>query len=261
MRRPRPALAVAALAAGLAPAPAAAETLLTLLSTNRVEIHSTYAGDEIVVFGTIDSSDAPTPAMSGASEYRAVIVVTGPRSAVLMGHKSRVGPIWLNRDRKRLLNVPGYLAVLSSGPLGDFLDPGVIERLELDPRAALDAPAVGRSATPGEPDFRDALIRIKSAQNLYRSGENAVSFMRPSVFQARIDLPANAPLGRYFVATHVFRDGAPVAESRNEFFLTKTGFEAVVASEARNRPWIYGLGTVLMALFLGWLAGVAFRRD
>jgi hypothetical protein len=43
--------------------------------------------------------------------------------------------------------------------------------------------------------------------------------------------------------------------------VTKAGVEQYVAEAAQNDSLLYGLGTMSMALAVGWLASVAFRRD
>jgi len=56
-------------------------------------------------------------------------------------------------------------------------------------------------------------------------------------------------------------DGALIARERTAFELYKVGFEQIVANAARYHGLAYGLGTAGLALFVGWLASVVFRRD
>ncbi len=41
----------------------------------------------------------------------------------------------------------------------------------------------------------------------------------------------------------------------------KGGFEQAITNLAHRQPALYGLATVVVACFTGWLAGVALRRD
>jgi uncharacterized protein (TIGR02186 family) len=238
----------------LIPGPALAETLTTLLSTNRVEIHSTYTGAEITVFGAIEFDGAIAP----DAGYQVTVTITGPRGPLIVHKKERVGPIWINRRRERFDKAPGYHAVLSSEPIAAIVEAPSLTELTFDPDDDVGAEAGG---TPTNAAFLPSLIRLKEQAGLFRKDEAGISFVGNRLFQARIVLPASAPLGRYFVSTHAFSGGKSIAESNNEFFLSKTGFEALVAQEARNRPWLYGLAAILSALGMGWLASVAFRRD
>jgi uncharacterized protein (TIGR02186 family) len=232
---------------------AKAGDLTTLLSTNRVEIHSTYTGAEIVVFGALE----PEGALPPPGGVQIAIIVTGPRGVVTVQRKARLGPVWLNRHKLRFDNSPGYVALLASEPLAGIADKDTLRRLGMD-----GVGDIGKADIyPDTLIYRTELTRLRKEEGLYRRDEAGISFFGGRLFQARITLPASAPLGRYYVSTHAFRDGTRIAESANEFFLTKTGFEAVVAREARDRPWLYGLVAILVALGLGWLSSVAFRRD
>jgi uncharacterized protein (TIGR02186 family) len=231
-----------------------AETLTTLLSTNKVEIHSTYTGAEIVIFGALDfEGGAPPP-----GGIQIAITVTGPRNMIAVHKKSRVGPIWINNEKVRFDKAPGYHAVIASEPLSEIADAATIKDMTFDP--ADDVPGADAVAASSRPFLRE-LVRLKTQEELFRADDAGVTFVNGRLFQSRITLPAKAPLGRYFVVTHAFSGGKAIAESNNEFFLTKTGFEALVAREARERPWLYGCVAILCALGMGWLSSVAFRRD
>lgn len=234
--------------------PVHAETLTTLLSTNRVEIHSTYTGAEIVIFGAIE----PAPGAAPLDGLQVAVTVVGPRAPVTVQKKERLGPIFVNTSRLRFGNAPGYHAVMSSEPLDSITDAATLRDMTFDPT---DDVSAGEAPAPFERSYLSEMVRLKQERGLFRKDEAGIAFVGERLFQTRITLPANAPLGRYFVTTHAFSKGRAIAESENEFFLSKTGFEALVASEARTHPWLYGLTAMLCALGMGWLASVAFRRD
>ena len=50
-------------------------------------------------------------------------------------------------------------------------------------------------------------------------------------------------------------------EDRSVVFTVRTaGIERFLESTSRENPWAYGLASVLLALFTGWLGSVAFKR-
>jgi uncharacterized protein (TIGR02186 family) len=239
----RPVLAMILVLMALSPGQAA-DRLTTLLSTNRVEIHSTYSGAEIVLFGAIEGA---------VSEIDPVSVrVIGPRGPITIREKARLGPIYLNRSSAKLADIPQFHLLATSLPLADMKSVAGFDESALSPLA-------GQTTKESQSRFIDALMRLKEEQELYRIEPATVRFATPRLFQARIALPANAPLGRYYVESSLY--GGETEQSRNEFFLVKSGFEARLASEARNRPWLYGLVAMFFALAMGWLASIAFRRD
>ena len=99
-----------AFAATLAAAPpAAAERLITTLSTSRVLIASNFTGADVVLFGSVER-DAQTVARRGG--YDIVVTVTGPRETIVTFRKQRVAGIWVNADQRTFVKVPSYLTVL-----------------------------------------------------------------------------------------------------------------------------------------------------
>ena len=244
---------------------ARAEGLVSMLSTNAVEITSNYTGTEIAIFGAIER-DAAT--ISRGSPYEMVITVRGPSVPLVVREKEKAGFIWVNSDQRKFGDVPGFYAVLSNSPLDDVADQQSQKSLKIGTyaltssiEATSDEPvSLPLERTPPEL-FAKALIRLRSDQKLYRQDPAAVTFQRANTFQAQVPLPANAPLGRYEVTAYLFSGGVVLAKEKSGFFVRKIGFEAATAAAAKTRPFSYGLIAAGIAVFIGWLASVIFRRD
>src|ERR1700710_2928513 len=88
---------------------AAAERLISALSTSRVLITSNFTGADVVLFGSVER-DAQTVARRGG--YDIVVTVTGPRETIVTFRKQRVAGIWVNADQRTFIKVPSYLEVL-----------------------------------------------------------------------------------------------------------------------------------------------------
>ena len=250
----------ALLALGALPAcsPASAERLVLSLSTNLVAIGSTYTGARLVAFGVIER-DGQTASRSGP--YDVVVTVQGPREAITVRQKEQLGPIWLNRSQQKFVQVPSFLAVISSRPIDETVSDVMRRRFRLGIPAVVSAPefTVGR-AGEGE-QFRDALVRLKGRDRLYFESPRAVTFVTGEFFRAPILLPATAPVGNYDVEVSLLADGIVVARRNASFELVKTGLEEQITEFARDRPVMSGFVAAGMALFFGWLASVVFRRD
>ena len=95
-------------------APAAAERLVTSLSTHQVMITSNFTGTELVLFGSVERDAATVPRRGG---YDIVVTVIGPREGMVTRLKSRVFGIWTNTESYTFDRAPAYLAVLSNRPL------------------------------------------------------------------------------------------------------------------------------------------------
>lgn len=249
---------LAAALALLLSGPAAAETLIVSLSSDRVAISSNYTGTSLAIFGAVER-DAQTVARAG--DYAVVVTVRGPRQPLVVREKAPFGPIWLNRDEQRFPGAPAYVGVFASRELERIADEGARRRLRLGLDAIVDAPDFALGG--GRPDrrFRGALVRLKEAERLYITNEEGVTFLTPTLFRATVPLPATAPPGTYDVDVRLMQEGVPLARVETQFRLFKIGFEEQVGAIAREWSAFYGLFTAGCALFFGWLASVVFRRD
>jgi uncharacterized protein (TIGR02186 family) len=245
-------LLLAALLALVAPAAAQQANLIASLSRDQVLIQSNFTGETLALFGTF------TPVAGTATPYDIVVTVRGPRGAVTVRRKQQFGPFWLNLDNRRYIAIPAFIAVLSNRDIEAIASAEVREDLRIGTSALIPAQTAARG---NDPEFRASLQRIRENEGLFYEDDEGVRMISPTVFQARIELPGIAPLGRYDVDVALFNAGALVATQSLNFIVTKSGAEQIVARAAFIYPLAYGIVTTLIALFFGWLASVIFRRD
>jgi len=251
---------VALLALALSATAAAAERLVTSLSDYRVSIASNFTGADLVLFGTIERDAATVARRAG---YDIAVTVVGPRQTVRTFRKDRVLGIWVNVESRTFVDAPIYLTVLTNRPVEDIAGPDVLRRLQVGLANTLMPQMIGTDVADVVRDdpFRMAFLRLRQERGIYLERTNGVTFLTPTVFRAAIPLPADAPIGTYEVDVKLFADGTMIAREPSAFELYKVGFEQFVASTAREHGFVYGLSTAGLALFIGWLASVVFRRD
>ena len=237
---------------------ASAETLVTSLSSHRVLINSNYTGTSIAVFGAIER-DAQT--ISRGTGYDAVVTVRGPPQYLVVREKERLGPLWLNREQQKFPQTPAFLGVLTSRPIAEITSEQLRQRQKIGLQAIISAPDFTNDRDGADEPFREALLRLRKQDGLYREDDRAVAFLTPTIFKASIPIPAIAPPGNYDVEVTLLADTVILARTHTSFELVKTGFEQQVGEAARDWSWIYGLSTAVLALFSGWVANVIFRRD
>jgi uncharacterized protein (TIGR02186 family) len=241
-------------------APAAqAERLVVSLSNARVAVTSNFVGENLVLFGTVQAD--PGRELLGACDL--VVTVTGPRETLRTRRKGRVLGIFVNVDSREFVRVPSYLAILTDRPVGEIAALAILRRLQVGMDNFVLTQRVGAdfADTVSDDPFRTAFVRLKRQQNLYSQSDKAVTFLTPTVFRASVPVPANAPTGLYGVDVKLFAKGAMTARTTTTFAVTKAGVEQYVAEAAQDNGLLYGLATMSMALAIGWLASVAFRRD
>lgn len=250
-------LLLIAFAAGLA-SPARAESLIAAMSSHRIQITSNYTGSQLTVFGLVEREGRTA---SRADPYDIVVTVRGPRRMLLVREKERLGPIWINRAQRRFPESPVFLYVASNRPLDEILDEPIARRERIGLANAERLPGNRLETDTSTAHFQRGMIRIMEGKGLWGENERGVTFLSSMLFSAPIEVPATAPTGPYAIDIVLYSGGVPLARQNTSFEVVKTGVEQRLASAAYDLPWLYGLVTVLLALFLGWAASVVFRRD
>lgn len=253
------------LAAAPPPQPPAAVSA-TLTETD-VRVTSGFRGARISLYGAVfDRSGRPSDV---------VVVVRGPVQTVRIARKMRVAGIWLNSRPVVFEGAPGFYRAASTRPLQDIARFGQLRKLGLGlDHLAIAAPAERRVETRyGVRDmvvsalgddyyaWRGAVVRLKQTAGLYSADADGVTFVDKGLFLARIDLPAEAPIGQYTARVLLFQDGRMVSDRTLPLSVEKVGLERAVYLLAHRRPWLYGLVSALIALGAGWAASRAFRRS
>ena len=176
-----------------------------------------------------------------------------------MREKRALGPLWLNLDQRKYIATPAFILTLSNRPLEQIAGLSQLRTL----RIGVDPLVPGQAASdkPEATDFRDALIRLRRREGLFREDTKGVTMLRADLFKAAIRIPGTAPLGAYTIDVSVFSKGEPLTRTSLKFNVNKSGMEQTIATFARENSLVYGLAVALMALASGWLASVIFRRD
>ncbi len=252
------------IAIALAPAVAAQsakETVEADVSTRSVAITSSFVGTEILIFGTVENSRAPS---AEAGTYDVVVVVEGTPGPAVVRKKANVGGLWINNRKVRFASFPSYYAIASTRPVEEIAEKDVRNALQIGFSHVRMVPSGGISATPrGESDadeFRTAVIRLKQRERLYVTADYGVTFIGRSLFRSTISLPPNVPVGPLTARLYLFKDGQLLSQYRSLVNLERTGLERFLHDSAYERPLLYGLVTVLLAALAGLAAAFAFRR-
>lgn len=260
MSYPRTLYLLAIAAACAVSAPAAAERIVSSVSTHQVLITSSFSGLDLVLFGTVERDAASVPRKSG---YDLVVTVSGPKESVVTRRKARAFGIWVNVESRSFIQVPSYLAVLATRPVENFVDIDTARRLQLGLHRTLLPQQIGPDVADVVRDdpFRRAFLRLKEERHLYIERTSGVTFLTPELFRATIPLPAEVPIGGYEIDLKLFADGKNIARGNSAFEIVKAGFEQFVATSAQTNGALYGLVVVSFALMTGWFASIVFRRD
>lgn len=227
-----------------------AEDLVSRVSQDIIQINSNYTGTDIMVFGTIER-----PQRSQGRNI--VVVVRGPDQAMTVRRRNQFAGVWVNSDAARFEGMPAYYYLASTEPVARIAPPDTLARYGIGLQA-LKPSAIGSHHDP-EP-FRQAAIRHLRRAGLYVESPGSIDFSSETLFSTRVPVPAGVARGQYNVEVYLFRDGQMVSAQSTPFFVDVTGLERRLFNMAHNAPLTYGLTCVAMAMLLGWISAVLFRR-
>lgn len=232
---------------------ARAEDLVSGLSQDQIQITSSYAGTDIVVFGAIEAVD------TSSAPRDVVVVVRGPDTDLSVRRKAHIAGLWINRDRIALYSMPAYYYVASTRPLAKIASPDTLAQYQLGLANLQPKSESTHWFQKGEP-FRLAAIRIRERQKLYGEAPEGVEFLSYSLFRVRVPVPATAARGEYTAEVYLFRDGTVASAQTTPLFVEQVGLERRLFNLAHQWPLEYGLTAVAMAMLLGWGSSLLFRR-
>lgn len=219
--------------------------LVAEISQREIAVTTGFTGAELLVFGAKDTIPADV-----------IVTVRGPVTPVVVRQRTRVAGVWLTGATATFETAPGFYALASTRPLADLLPE--TERMRL--RLGLDALPLRAEPTRASPEFREALIGLKSASGLYRQDEGAVAVTGERLFLARIFLPPTVVPGPYRVEVLGVQDRRIIAARDIGLTVRRVGTSADIWRFAHDQPWLYGFAAVFTAALVGWAGSVLFRR-
>ncbi|MDP5305911.1 TIGR02186 family protein [Paracoccus spongiarum] len=235
--------------------PQAPEQVVAGLSRDSVAITASFDGSDILIYGAV-KRETPIP---DGPPLQVIMTIEAPAQALTIWRKQRRLGIWVNADHVDIGAAPGFYAVATSAPLDQILRPEWDSRYRISLPLALRAFGGTASVEDAVP-FTEALIRLRERSGLYRLDEGAVKVVDQTLFRADIRLPANLIEGSYKTSIFLLRDGEVVDLYRAPIEVRKVGLERWLYRLAFDRPLLYGLMSLAVAVAAGWGASAAFRR-
>lgn len=226
-----------------------ARALVADLSEHLIAITTGFTGDEVVLFGAVEEPGD------------VVVMVRGPTETIVVRRKERFLGIWVNRASARFERAPSYYAVAASRPLEEIASPSILDRHDIG-LEYLDLRPVNRDSMDDDEiaSFRESLIRRKQFAGTYGIEIEPVSFLGSRLFRTRLAFPDNVPTGQYLVSVFLLSDGNVTAAQTTPLSVRKVGVGAEIFLFAHGSPALYGILAILVAITVGWLASLPFRR-
>ena len=230
---------------------AAQEDVVAGLSQNRVSINATFVGSQILIFGAV-KREAPAP---DTGELNVIVVVEGPSGEITVRHKEKRYGIWINTEAVTVEAAPSFYAVATTGPMD-----AVLSEAE-DLKYHITIPQEIRLAAGEEnlAEFAEAVIRIREKAGLYSRQIGGVKLSEDTLFDASITLPSNLTEGDYLARIFLTRDGTVVSTYETAITVRKVGLERWIYTLAHEKPLVYAIMALVIAIAAGWGASAFFR--
>lgn len=233
---------------------AAEEGIVAGLSQSRVSITADFDGSEILIYGAV-KRETPIPE---APPLHVIITVEGPSMPLTVRKKERRFGIWVNNEAVQIGRAPSFYAVATTGPLNEILSETENLRHQITIPRAIRAVGISEQAQDA-PGFVEALLRVRTAEGLYRIDERTVRLTEATLFRTDVLLPANLTEGAYRVRIFLTRGGAVVDVLERRINVRKEGLERFLFNLSREQPLVYGLLSLLIAVAAGYGASTMFR--
>ncbi len=242
------------------PAQAQVKTNIQIgLTQDIIDITSSFDGTSTVIFGSIENGKAD---LLKKGRYDIVVMLIGPKKPTIVRRRERRFGIWLNGSSLQFADVPTSYSLATTRALSEIADTNEIKMLEigLDNLNAASVTSGGFLYKKTE-RFRNGLHRLKVEQNLYLENIGGIEFLSPTLFKAKLTVPANVPLGNHSARAFLFRDGKFISSKFSEMRVRKIGFGQYTYNLAHENGLLYGIIAVLIALSVGWIANLVFRKE
>ena len=234
--------------------PASAEQVVLGLSKDKVDITTSFDGSEILIFGAV-KREVPIPQ---GEPLEVISAVSGPSLPVTVRRKEKRFGIWINTDVLEVDKAPSFYAIATSAPLTKALTDTEDLRHRVSIPRAIRSVGAPQNITDAE-NFTDAVIRIRTENQLYQLLQEYVVVDEQTLFRTAIEMPANLTEGNYVIRIFLTRGGEVVSSYDTQIDVHKVGLERWLFSLSRQQPLIYGLMSLAIAIAAGWGASAIFK--
>jgi len=230
-----------------------AEEIVLGMSKNEVAITATFDGSNILVFGAIkrDRPIQDTP-------LHVIVSIVGPSKPVIVRRKEQRFGIWVNKDMVEIDAAPSFYAIATTGSFQQVLSETEDLRHKVSINRAIRSVGAPMNVS-NKQSFSDALIRIRRNKGLYQSLERTVDLDQQTLFRTMIEMPANLTEGQYRTRIFLTRNGKVLNQFETSINVRKVGLERFLFNLSRDNPLVYGLMSIAIAIFAGWLASAFFQ--
>ena len=229
-------------------------SLVTDLSKKVISINVNFSGSKFHIFGAIKKNN-PKVSSIDQPPFDIIIEVIGPPITMNLFQKEKKFGFWINRKINNLKNIPSFYSISGTKPL-DILLPNNIE-------TANDIGLVKQINTKNqkiENELIDQILFIGKDKKQYNENNTPITLLENTLFSNEIDFPTNLHEGNYKVKIHLIRFQKVLATKQDIIYVKKIGLQNWINYLAFEKPQLYGIMSILIAITFGFVASLVFRK-
>ena len=250
-----PCLMVAIAALCLAVLPGRAFATLTAKANNdHITIDSFYHGSSVSVRGLCDS------------DTDLIIKISSPEGHMALKEKGKAGGLlWMNVAELRFGNTPNLYFINGTQKIDDLLAVDEADKYVLGYAALKRHITMEPISDPTERTrWSDEFIKYKENQNLYAEGNGMITFSAKKdgtrSYYMLFNWPYQAQPGEYQVDVYAVKDCKVVETSQSTVSVEQVGAVKYLATMAKENGAMYGILSIVVAVFCGFGVGIIFRK-
>ena len=228
----------------------AKENIVAGLSESSVEISTTFSGAKILLFGAYD----------GKKNDDIIVIVTGPKGKIKVEKKEKKFGLWVTSNSLIFDKVPKYYYIASNREIDKIVNINEIKDKGLNLNN-LKLGKINKKLDIKEfNSWKASLTRNMIKQKLWKIEENTIELNKNTLFRKTLSLPSNVKTGLFMVKILHYRNGILISKEESPINITKTGVSANIHKIAEEYSTLYGIFAVVLAVFIGWLSNIVFRK-
>jgi hypothetical protein len=225
-------------------------------SPNLIKVRAFFHGTWVNIHGTCPSGS------------KMLVEVVGEDEKEILMKKGRRGPLWMNVAEVHIEGVPNLYLLLGDSdtslatPSNKMDSPGgknwgygqLLQGARISGSHVYESEKV---------KLFEEFVNLKESESLYGILPKAIR-VEPrgdrDYFEGRFWLPPRVYAGDYEVRLLLVKGNQILRGSSTKIKVVRVGLPAILSSLALRRPALYGILAVVVAMAMGLLMGVVFRR-
>ncbi len=220
---------------------------------DRISINSFYHGSTVSVRGICEP------------DTDLIIKITSPEGETVLKEKGKTGGfLWMNVGQLHFDDTPNLYFLQATKKVEDLIAPAVADEY------VLGLPALERhvkieevSDEAGKDKWFSEFVKYKEQYKLYSDGSGNITFSDEGgerTYYTLFNWPYQAQPGEYKVDVYSVKDGKVIETAESQVLVEQVGAVKYLSTMAKGNGAMYGVISIVVALFSGFAAGIIFKK-